>query len=433
MPHSSGGGSCGGGFHGGYALYSGSRSALRTRTLPKSQWFAGSRLYLKRNADGYYEYVYASMMPRKASIVPVIVLTLLYSVLLPLFGRTAYDKAPKSLTPVYDDSATVYDKADVINDDASLAIALAEYQDKTGVCPVIYTLYKEDYKDTLAAYTFNRYVSTFNDEQHFVIVYAVSKEDAALLKEGKITVPDFAWEAVQGDETDFVITKSIFKGFGTIVQDELKNGADPGIAFSKAFHYATEKSGTLYASNIINTIIAVVPIFVVTVLAVILLAYFARKYWKEKDVSYVEVPLDTGAQEMSGGYSGNVAVKVPPLPAAPDMKTLKASGIKSSIILAFSIPLLIAGIFMLALGLAMIVNPATDSGLGIFFVILGILWIIMGVFGISCFASTMSNIKKAKRIMRDSAPDNKAVKQNDDAKMIDKDDEYNRMKNRGFE
>ena len=45
----------------------------------------------------------------------------------------------------------------------------------------------------------------------------------------------------------------------------------------------------------------------------------------------------------------------------------------------------------------------------------------------------MSNIKKAKRIMRDSAPDNKAVKQNDDAKMIDKDDEYNRMKNRGFE
>ena len=425
MPHSSGGGSSGGGFHGGFG-YRGSLNTLRPRTLVKTQWFAGSRLYLKRNPEGYYEYVYSNMLPSKAKLAPIVLMTFFLSFLFPMMGRTMYELAPGKINPVYSDMPAVHDEINIINDDEGLAKAISEYQQETGICPVIYTVYKDDYTGNLKDYTYNKYVGTFPDEQHFVIVYAVSKEDAALLNDGKITVPDFAWEAVQGDETDVYITVKLFNGFGNVAQNELMKGTDPGIAFSEAFRYALDQKDSVLATRIIELY---APVVFVGLVFVGVFVFFIVRYWKEKDVVYEEIPMGSAPKDVSGGYSGNVKGKPVEL---PEFKLSKTKGVVSSIGIAIAVILCLAGIAMLALGIALAVKPITDTGLGVFFIVLGAFWILMGGLGIINFVTTLSKFKKTTLKPKASAPESKSGQKKSDT-VTAEDDDYNRMKNRGFE
>ena len=428
MPFSSGGGSHGGGFHGGIGFHGGTGHTLNSRTLVKTQWFAGSRLYLKRNADGYYEYVYANMMPRKAGLAPVVVLTILFSFLFPMLGRTAYELAPHKLDAVYSGVPAVNDDIDVIDNDEALNKALSEYQQETGICPVIYTVYKEDYTGSLKDYTYNKYVGTFADEQHFVIVYAVSKEDAALLKDKKITVPNYEWEAVQGDETAVIISGKVFKGFGNIVQTELEEGSDPGIAFSEAFRYAQGQTDSAIATGAITTF---APMVLAALFFIGMLVIFVVRYWKDKDVYYVEAPAGSDPRKMSGGYSGDVTFKTQT--AVPKVKIGKSQVAVPLIGLIITIVMILAGIASMVLGAALIAVPETDTGLGIFFVVLAAFWIIMGTIGMVAFISSLNKLKEAKTRMKASAPETKEVKQKSNTKAADEDEDYKRMKKRGFE
>ena len=133
----------------------------------------------------------------------------------------------------------------VIADDESLVDTLKDYQELTGICPVIYTAVHEDWKDdydSLEDYSFYTYTSNFKDEAHFVIVYSVPVSDLEYIGQEPGFVPDFKWEATQGDDTDPIITESYFKKFADKVQDGLESGEDAGVAFDEAFKFAYKKA-----------------------------------------------------------------------------------------------------------------------------------------------------------------------------------------------
>ena len=428
MPHSAGGGSHGGGFRsGGFSGSFITGRKVRGSYLARSQWFAGSRLYLKHNSSGSDEYVYANSMPVKAKLAPIIVMLVIYSFLFPLMGRSVYELAPHKIIPVYSDAPAVYDEINAIKNEEELKSAITEYQKATGICPVIYTVYKDDYTRTMREVAYDKYVGTFTDEQHFVIIYAVSKEDQAKLNNGEIKVPGFTWEAVQGNETDILMSPAIFKDFASMAHSNLELGVDPGTAFANAFRTAAESADSARFSGAIKVY---APILVAAAFFIGLLAFCVRRFWKEKDAVYEQIPMGSDPNEFSGGYSGNVAGK--PRAAVPEIKISKTKGIGSLIGAIISAVLTVAGIAMLGLGIALIVHPETDKGFGVFFVVLGVFWIVMGILGMTAFITTLSNIRKFKKSMK-KAPESQAVKQENKTKTAIEDEDYERMKRRGFE
>ena len=430
MPHSAGGGSHGGGFRStGFIGSAITGRRLNGTERPKSQWFAGSRLYLKHNSDGSDEYVYANSMPVKARLAPIIVMTIIYSLLFPLMGRSVYELAPHKINAVYSDAPSVYDEINAIKNKEELTDAITEYQKATGICPVIYTVYKDDYTRTMKEVAYDKYVGTFADEQHFLILYAVSKDDQTLLNEGKISVPNYTWEAVQGNETDLLMSQKVFREFAGIVQSDLESGKDPGTAFSEAFRFAQKQTSSAMISN---AIMVYAPILVAAAFFIGLLAFFVRKFWKEKDAVYEQIHMGSDPNEFSGGYSGNITGK-PRTTAVSEIRISKTRGIGSVIGSIISAVLTVAGIVMLALGIAFVVHPATDTGFGIFFVVLGVFWIVMGILGLTAFISTLSNIRKFKKNMKASAPESKDVKKDNEPKTAAEDEDYERMKRHGFE
>ena len=245
MPHSSGGGSHGGGSHGG-----GSQGSSGPRV--SRSYYPGARRYLRHHRNsGLDEYVYASSKPRRANLSSIIILIIFFAIFALGIGASTFNDMPKRLNGLYDNPA-VHDDIDVIKDDEALTQTLKDYYVLTGICPVVYTVYDEQWSsrnpnldviyEDLETYTYFKYVDNFEDEKHFVIVYSVPMEGQELYEQGKIDVPDYSWEAVQGDDTDPIITESMFRKFSNIVQVNLEKGRDPGKAFEAAFEYAFENA-----------------------------------------------------------------------------------------------------------------------------------------------------------------------------------------------
>ena len=70
---------------------------------------------------------------------------------------------------------------DVIDNEADLEDVLEEFNDMTGICPVIYTVYTEEYDRRYAdleSYAYDYYVDNWSDEQHYLIVYAIPEDQA---------------------------------------------------------------------------------------------------------------------------------------------------------------------------------------------------------------------------------------------------------------
>ena len=167
MPHSSGGGSHGGGSHGGsHGGSSGPRIS--------SHYFAGSRRYRRHHySTGQDEYIYASSKPQKTSIASIVLVAVAGAVFTGATGMGVFSEIPRKLHAHYLDSPAVHDAIDAFADDESLEDVLDDYQELTGICPVIYSVYDEDWEDEyedLEAYAYDTYVDNFKDEDHWVFV-----------------------------------------------------------------------------------------------------------------------------------------------------------------------------------------------------------------------------------------------------------------------
>nr|MCR4688846.1 TPM domain-containing protein [Saccharofermentans sp.] len=231
MPHSSGGGSHGGGFHGSSHGGSSGRSY-------STHYFPGARRFRYRDEKGNDRYVYSTVKPQKPSMFGVIAPLVFGGFMGLMILPTLFASAPKKLTEDYPEpDAYVYDNIGVIADEDALTDELEEFRDITGICPVIYTVDDDDWQydfSRLESYAMDLYTDNYDDEQHFVIVYSIDSEH--------IEDNDFAWEAIQGDETDPIITESFFEDFGESLQEEFEDEQEVGEAFTKAFRAATKRA-----------------------------------------------------------------------------------------------------------------------------------------------------------------------------------------------
>lgn len=288
MPHSSGGGSSGGGSSGGR---SGGSSTSKT-------YFAGAHRYRVFNQrSGAEFYIYSRSQPGKTGISSLILVGV-FSVCFFLFALFAASvSAPKKLKPVYSDKAAVHDDAELFAKEDTLVDTLEEYRKLTGICPVVYTVYSSAWSgryESLEDYTFDKYVNNFSDEQHFVIVYSVPDEEAVLYREGKLSKTGFVWHAVQGNETDPIITEAMFDKFGNLFQDQLMEGVEPSVALNEAFELALKDAESKLDPDMAKTqkiqdyALALSIVFVV---CGGVFAYTIYNYRKQKSMVYEEVPL----------------------------------------------------------------------------------------------------------------------------------------------
>ena len=401
MPHSSGGGSHGGGFHGG-----GSSGSSGNRI--SNHYYPGARRYVRHHrSTGVDEYVYARSKPAKASLSAVIVIIVMGAFFIGMVGMSIYQDKPRRLNGLYD-SPKVHDDANVIEDDDALTEKIEDYYVLTGICPVIYTVYDEEwdcnrnpnlmhsYAD-LESYCFFKYTDNYADEKHFVIVYSVPKQSQRQYEQGLIDVPDYSWEAVQGDDTDPIITESMFERFGNIVQDDLEKGAGPGIAFEDAFEYAYKnadsKLNPTVGTAILKTISSSIPLLFVAGIFVPMIIMAIKSYKKDRDVEYEEVPLESddiaSGTTSVGGYAATSSGYSASFQESAD-KVSKAGSIFGVI---FMIPFLVVGVGITVTGLVTL-GAADDKTVGVFFIIFGIVW---SIISFTVFFQMLKGLIKGKK------------------------------------
>ena len=382
MPHSSGGGSHGGGFHS-----SGGSHGGGSGNRVSNHYFYGARRYRRHHrSTGLDEYVYATSRPQKTGIVSIIFTAVIGLFFFMGVGLSTRSETPKKLNSYDFYEPAVYDGIDVIEDKAALTSTLNEYYSITGICPVIYTVYDEEWSNInpelnhtyadLETYAYCKYVDNFSDEQHFVIVYSITKSDAELVKSGKITVPNYQWEAVQGDDTDYILTEGMFRVFGKKVQNDLEAGKGPGQAFENAFRFAIGDAESrlqpLSFSNVFSRIGSLFPMLIVAAFFIPILIMSIRKYINDRDVEYEEVPLDDG----DIGAGQNVSAKAYAYNSngySRSVSTSTASKVGLIFSLIFMIPFVLVGIGTIIGGVAMRSSGSDGNG-GSMLIGFGVIW-----------------------------------------------------------
>ena len=409
MPHSSGGGSHGGGSHGGSHGSSGSSNRI------SHTYFPGARRFRRHYTDGRPdEYIYATSKPAGASLSAIIFVGIFGAIFCSIMFFSYLSDMPGKLKTKYKDAPCVYDEIDIIADDEALEKALNDYCDVTGICPVIYTTYDETWAgggysmityEDLESYAFDMYVDHFSDEQHFVIVYSLPMEQAMLIYEGNDFVPDYQWEAIQGDETDPIITESYFRRFADRVQDELEAGKDPGEAFEFAFKKATSDAESVLnpagPSRILKMITSLIPVLIVAGIFVPVMIGLIKNYKKEKNSVLEEVPLDNGVIGSglnTGAYSGTYSASGTTQNEVGINANKVGSKVSSIISLIMLIPFFISGIIILFSAIATV--SGGDAG-GYIMLGFSVFWLLI------VFAILGSTLKKLAAIRKEeNKPEN---------------------------
>ena len=239
MPHSSGGGSHGGGFHSGHSFSSGrsgTRSPAYTYPTVSHRYRPGYHRYVYyRNHSPVYFYSSRDIRekdtkPQTGALVGYGVMMLFGILIFFLFLGDSFS-APQKLSPYRDMAIRVEDSANLLSDadEALLKDTFTEFQNLTGITPAIVTLTPNEWQGryrNLELYAYDAYVNRFSDEKHWLFCYA-GDPDASF--------DDWHWEGMQGDETDSILTQKKTDVFNQSVQKCLtaRNRYTVGEAFSQ--------------------------------------------------------------------------------------------------------------------------------------------------------------------------------------------------------
>ena len=233
MPHSSGGGHSGGGFHGGggggFHGHSGhSSDSNYVRHIYSRTPFVGcyTYVYYRGNRPNY---MYTNDKPTKsfASLWVGLIFRLLL-LLVPIalvFGYGIH--VPKKLNTNYNTKIIIQDDIDAISvsEEIELRETLMSFYDKTGITPAVITV--DNYIYTLKSHAYNTYTKTFNDEKHWLIEYYQGSHDY------------WVFEGMQGDDTDNILTERVTTKFNGYVYDDLSNGKSFGRSLIDSFNKIT--------------------------------------------------------------------------------------------------------------------------------------------------------------------------------------------------
>ena len=224
MPHVSGGG----GGRSGRLVY-----GPWARPGVGGKFYAGSRIHLNDPNDGTDRYLgSASLAKTNKNFARSIVITTIIALFVNFFLGVGFKLSATKLDSSEYLLPVISDDAGVISDKTELDGLLSEYRELTGVVPVVYTVYEEDWKATgansLSQYALYKYMALTSDERHFVIVCSVPKDKTS--KAYKIA-------AAQGNETDNIITTAMYWEFlGTVKLGTLKGDGGSILCHCSQYH-----------------------------------------------------------------------------------------------------------------------------------------------------------------------------------------------------
>ena len=382
MPHSGGGGSHGGGSHGG--SHGGGSSGPRR----SNHYFPGSRRYRRHYYDGRPDtYFYSDGRPQKTSKGSIILVAIIGIFTAAIFCVPAINSKARKLDEKYARPATrVVDTIDIISNDDDLEDALEEYNDITGICPVVQTIYTEDYEASyvdLEAYAYDTYIHMFSDEQHYLIVYAIPKDQRDAYVDGDLSVPDYEWEIMIGDETDNLYNESLFIHR---VQNGLEEGKNPGVVTAEVIRQLGETDKQKIARPALLNPSLIFPMLIVGLFFVFPIVLMVRNMKKEKEFEYEEVPLEENDIASAPYSRGDVYGTT----IGNNSAIRKASTAGGIFALIFMIPFVLIGIGVLIGAIASLTKGEKQTGL--FLLMFGGIWLTMSLFGVF---SVIGNLKKA--------------------------------------
>ena len=286
MPHASGGGSFGGG---------GFRSGCYGRVFLGTRYYAGSRIPIKDRNDGTDRYLgSASLAKTNKNFARSIVITTIIALFVNFFlgvglrlSATKLDSSEYLLPVISDDAGVIADKTELDG-------LLNEYRELTGIVPVVYTVYEEDWKATgansLSQYALYKYMALTSDERHFVIVYSVPKDNTSNANKTA---------AVQGNETDDIITTAMYwKFLGTVKLGTLK-GDDPGKALCSAFSFAVKDANVKLNPTLGNKLLTLfdnIPLMISLLAFLVIYIVLITRYVKERKAGFEKLRNDPRLQ-----------------------------------------------------------------------------------------------------------------------------------------
>lgn len=387
MPHSGGGGSHGGGSHGG--SHGGGSSSRTSHT-----YFPGARRYRRHYNDGRPdEYFYTNGRPQKTGLVSIICMLMFGGIFTSVMFVGLRSSVPKALNERYDRPDTrIVDNIGIIANGDEIEEVLEEINDNTGICPILYTMYNEDYEGDyvdLESFAYVEYVDNWSDEQHYLVVYAIPEDQAVAYMTGEIDVPDFRFEVMMGDETDPIITEAIENAFVDEVYSDLERGKTPGETFLKAFGKLSDRTEARLSDKKQN-LRYLVPIGVMMLVFVLPVIAMIKSYIRDKHTEIEEVPLTESDNDFlssyrsRGGYSGNTR----PLTDMPE----STSTVIKVISLVFMAPFVIIGLSMTFTGLGALIKGGDPSA--VFRLIFGLIWSAIVLVSLISMMKSFGKMKK---------------------------------------
>ena len=299
MPHSSGGGSAGGGFHGG----SGGGSSIRTST----SYFAGATRYIYY-CNGVPNEIFSNTDIKKNAAATKLALTLFVAIFMGLFALifiTSSFHYPKKMKMDYDTAIVISDHAGIMTEDEEkkLMDSLIFFQDETGITPAVYTVNNEDWDDhdDLEKYAYDLYVSRFEDEQHWLIIYSEPRNPNTFKK-------DWYWEGMQGNDTDGILGSSETEMFGKELTSLIEENKDIRVAdaIAKSFDDSTPEIMRQYTKW--GFLIAGCAIAVLAVAGVVVIQIFGGKEEKKYETA-IKVDKDELLKKQKCNYCGGVYIE----------------------------------------------------------------------------------------------------------------------------
>lgn len=268
MPHSSGGGSHGGGSHGGSGFHGGSHHSGSGRSynrFSRRPFVGGRRFVYYHHCRPYF--IYSNVAPGSVSIVQSwfgIVITF-FMLLLPfLIALLTGFHTPTRLSTYYNTEIVIEDNADVLTSEQeeSLKERYQSFLDKTGITPAFVSTNDRESSMTLEHYAYRTYLSKFSDEKHWLIVYEGGE--------------NWAFEGMQGNDTDGILTEKVTKNFINTLYKSLMNHVNIGDAlvdvFDKTTPHIMDRTFSIdseFTKIIIVWSVLALPIFVLSIFGLI--------------------------------------------------------------------------------------------------------------------------------------------------------------------
>ena len=245
MPHSSGGGSHGGGFHSSSVGHSGGSGHSEPKHHTRHRSFAGCRTYYgyahNKPVYIYTDYDLAdNCRTKKFSWAIFLYSLLIVSIVLVALKVTFVTQSTKLKTNTGDyvaieDEIGIVDKGEY----SKLSQEINTLYEKTGVATQVLFINNEDWMPnytSLEAYAYEQYVTRFgNDETMWLLVYS---EPEVVDK----SFNTWYWEGMIGDNTTRALPQSMLDGFNSSVQSNLYTYS-PADSISLALSELNENAG----------------------------------------------------------------------------------------------------------------------------------------------------------------------------------------------